>query len=498
MSVSGVGNNSNGVSPWYKKMTPSTKHVLIEQKLDTDDHVNINVDPNIDPQKTAQIPDDFAKSNFVASDYVVRGLAHYQLGEYEAAVKDFTSALKLNPNYADAYYNRGLAQYKLNEYEKAIKDLDVAIKFNMLKKNEQVKNDPESAKDLNDDTSKALADAWYYRGNAYKALGEANRDAYEMHRTHGSGKLSTNQLNSAINSYNRAIQYGGNRPEYLNNQAKALNKLEGNDHYLLAVDNANILLENSPISDPNKLTLDQITALQNRGYAYTKLMQNAIDQDKKALYKDLAIKDFNILINSKSTPVPSSAYLELANVYYLSGRSHEKASKIEWGKWGKEEHDLALNDFNAAIDNYKEALRSSPDNPRLYYAIGLAYSARGSALKDSIEYATEKADKDACKAKANEDFNSAITAFTDAINNNPKDIESYYCMRGDVYSKMHEHENAVKDYTTAIGKSSTPEPIYIQRGKEYKKSGKTVQALQDWAMRHTLRLERQLGGNDEI
>jgi tetratricopeptide (TPR) repeat protein len=56
-----------------------------------------------------------------------RGNALYQQGNFEAAVKDYTQAIALKPNYADAFYNRGLSLYQQGNFEAAVKDFNQAI-----------------------------------------------------------------------------------------------------------------------------------------------------------------------------------------------------------------------------------------------------------------------------------------------------------------------------------------------------------------------------------
>ena len=58
-----------------------------------------------------------------------RGNVKLDLNLYKAAIKDYTKAIKINPQYGDAYYNRGLAKENLNDFEGAIKDYTKAIKI---------------------------------------------------------------------------------------------------------------------------------------------------------------------------------------------------------------------------------------------------------------------------------------------------------------------------------------------------------------------------------
>jgi tetratricopeptide (TPR) repeat protein len=45
--------------------------------------------------------------------YNNRGNAKRKLGKYQEAIADYNQAIKLKPDYADAYNNRGSAKYDL-------------------------------------------------------------------------------------------------------------------------------------------------------------------------------------------------------------------------------------------------------------------------------------------------------------------------------------------------------------------------------------------------
>jgi serine/threonine protein kinase len=62
--------------------------------------------------------------------YYNRGLAYYNLGQYEHAIKECDEAIQINHDYAYAYWVRGLAYYNLGQYERAIRDYNEAIRLN--------------------------------------------------------------------------------------------------------------------------------------------------------------------------------------------------------------------------------------------------------------------------------------------------------------------------------------------------------------------------------
>lgn len=64
-----------------------------------------------------------------AQTYYNRGLAHAKKGEFERAIVDYTKAIEIEPNNADAYYRRSKAWLHLGETEKAKADMKTASKI---------------------------------------------------------------------------------------------------------------------------------------------------------------------------------------------------------------------------------------------------------------------------------------------------------------------------------------------------------------------------------
>lgn len=91
-----------------------------------------------------------------------RGFARYAKGDLDAALKDYNDAIRLNPDFALAFLNRGNVRYNKGDWDAALKDYNEAIRLK-----------PD------------FADAFYNRSLARKALGDADgarKDADEATR----------------------------------------------------------------------------------------------------------------------------------------------------------------------------------------------------------------------------------------------------------------------------------------------------------------------------
>ena len=64
-------------------------------------------------------PDDF-------NVWIVRGIYFTLQRQYDAAIGDFTTAINLEPQNANAHYNLGLAYFETKQYEKALEESKLA------------------------------------------------------------------------------------------------------------------------------------------------------------------------------------------------------------------------------------------------------------------------------------------------------------------------------------------------------------------------------------
>jgi len=175
-----------------------------------------------------------------AVDHNSRGMELYFEEKYEKAIAEFTKAIKLDPDYADAYSNRGGAYAAIEQYDLAIADYNKAIEL-----------DPEDA------------DAYMYRGWAYTDIGqydlaiadynkaiELDPEDADAYYWRGAAYADTGQYDLAIADYNKAIELDPNDAYFWNNKGVALEELGRYEEAMECYNNA--LQLGSSVAESNK------------------------------------------------------------------------------------------------------------------------------------------------------------------------------------------------------------------------------------------------------
>jgi len=62
--------------------------------------------------------------------YYNRGLTYIGRGDFDQAISDYTKAIELDPNLAEAYVSRGIVHARKSNLDKAISDYTKAIEIN--------------------------------------------------------------------------------------------------------------------------------------------------------------------------------------------------------------------------------------------------------------------------------------------------------------------------------------------------------------------------------
>ena len=196
---------------------------------------------------------------------------------YENAVRHYTEALKLKPDFAGAYNNRGNVHSDKGELNNAIQDFNTAIEL-----------------------SPELAEAYNNRGNVHSGKGELdaaiqnynkvlelNPEYAETYYNRGNAYGRKDKFDNAIQDYNKAIALNPEYADAYNNRSVAYRDKGDFD---VAIQDCNKVIELNP---------EHINAYYNRGKVYC----------KKGEF-DGAIQNFNTAINLNP---------EYADAYYNRG-----------------------------------------------------------------------------------------------------------------------------------------------------------------------------------
>jgi tetratricopeptide (TPR) repeat protein len=70
-----------------------------------------------------------------AENYFKQAVSKYNNNDLQGAVRDYTTAIRLNPNYVDAYFNRALIRDILKDYEGSMSDYNKAVELSSKKNN---------------------------------------------------------------------------------------------------------------------------------------------------------------------------------------------------------------------------------------------------------------------------------------------------------------------------------------------------------------------------
>jgi serine/threonine protein kinase/tetratricopeptide (TPR) repeat protein len=262
------------------------------------------------PSPSAGTNEQSAKTSFD------RGRAEDEKKDFQAAVTDYTEAIRLKPDYAEAYNNRGSAFNRLNQFDKAISDCTESIRLK-----------PD------------YAEAYNNRGWAYIGLGEYDKaigDCTESIRlkpdypypyvNRGDAFFSLKQYEKAVSDYIQAIRLKPDEAVVYNDRGAAYSFLnrwnEAINDYTEAI----------------RLKPDYTKAYENRAGAYFALKQH-----------EKAVSDYTQVIRLK--PDNAFAYNDRGAAYSFLDR------------------------WNEAISDYTEAIRLKPDYAKAYENRGKAYHA---------------------------------------------------------------------------------------------------------------------------
>ena len=289
-----------------------------------------------------------------------RGFAKFNQGQHDAAITDYDTAIRLNPDYAEAYMWRGIVKNELGQCAAAIADFDIVIQ---LKIQRRLQNRETTRADIGQDAAAITGfdtairfnpnntSIYMWRGIVRNELGQHAAAIADLNTTirlepdfafaynyRGNAKARLEQYDAAITDYDTAIRL---QPDY-------------------AIAHSNRGIAKSNLGLYSAALLDFDTALQLKPDFVLAYFSRGIMKGGSGLYKD-AIADFDTAIRLEPN---------FASLY-----SYRGLAKADLGQ------------YSAAIADYDIAICLNPD-----YAD--AYSIRGWAKYYLGQHAAAIADYD--------------------------------------------------------------------------------------------------------
>lgn len=241
-----------------------------------------------------------------ARQYANWGTQKMQQGQYEAAVKDFTQAVQLDPDTAAFYVNRGLARHRMGDLGVAAQDYDKAIELNpqlaeAYSNRSHVRFDQKQYDAALEDANSAVA--------LKPSLAEARLNL-------ANARFALNNPQGAVEDYTVGINLNpapANQPGAYNNRGNAL-----------AV--ADLQAAIGDYDQAIQLNSSYADAYRNRGLAYQRLGNNRqaiqdlqtaakfyLAQGNQEMYQQTLkeVTEFQQVVPSSPTPQATTSVVEL-------------------------------------------------------------------------------------------------------------------------------------------------------------------------------------------
>lgn len=371
-------------------------------------------------QQAIRIDPNFAEA------YGNLGNALKELGDIDGSVQFYLKAIKLKPRFCDAYNNLASAHMQLGQTKQAIETYQMALILNP-----------------------ALVDAHSNLGNLYKAQGkleEAKKSYLEAIRIKPGFAIAWSNLagvfkdlgdfTTAIAYYQEAIRLS---PEFADAHSNMGNALKAAGKVLEA---------KASYKEAIRLRPDFAIAHGNLASCYYD------DGDM-----ELAVRTYKHAIQLE--PNYPDAYNNLGNAYREIGRLEDSIHCYRTALSLKPDHPHAYNNLGNSLKDkglIKEAIHCYMTACRLMPRFAAAHSNLASILKEQGK------------------VDQAIAHYQEALRIDPKFADAYSNM-GNAYKELGKLDDAIKCYSTAIRIKPSFADAYCNLASAYKDGGRVADAI---------------------
>ena len=329
---------------------------------------------------------------------VKRAKDHFDAGDYDSAIADYTKAIRLSPKYASAFERRGTVYQIKGDDESAIADFKKVIRLDPA--HVGARQSLGFIYQARKDYDSAIAEfAYAIRLDPTNSLNHFER---------GQCYRETMDYDRAIADYTEAIRLYPKDADAFTSRGDAYREKGDYDRAI------------ADYTEAIRLDPKNAYAYAVRGWVYarTKEFDSAIADNTEAIRLDPtnASNYFHRGLDYSSKGDIDRAIADLSNAIRLD-RKDADAYDVRAGLY------FEKYDYDRAIADYTEAIRLKPKNATSYHGRGTAY-----ALK--------------------RDCDSAVADFTQVIRLDPKDASAYF-RRGWAYELKGQKAIAKRDFEQA-------------------------------------------------
>ncbi|WP_375470928.1 tetratricopeptide repeat protein [uncultured Nostoc sp.] len=394
--------------------------------------------------------------------YFALGLAEYAQEKYPQALVAYEQAIEINPDYDKVWLSKYSTLNELQKYPEALVAIDKAIEYNSsdvdlyLQRGialRNLKRYPEALAAVTKAIEmKPLFFFYYFRAVIRHDLKDYQGELADLNQAIKLQPAHTNSYLSRANVYFQLKNYQAALADL--NQAIKLQPDGAVNYKLRGIVYSELKNYQAALADLNqaiKLQTDDASNYISRGDVYFHLKNY-----------QAALADLNQAIKLQ----PDDAY-----AYFLRGNVH-----------------VHLKNYQAALADLNQAIKLQPDD-------AINYSSRGNVYSQLKDYQAALADfNQAIKLQPDDalyylvrsvayfklkDYQGALADLNQVIKLQPDNANAYF-VRGDVYVQLKNNQAALADYNQAIKIQPDNANAYFGRGVIYQKQGSDRAALSEY------------------